>query len=141
MENTKTCVGAFLFRDGLVLLGLRSKHRAFYPGVWDAIGGHAKASESLRDALVRELNEEIHVTPVDFVELANVPDLHPDTNGVVAYHIFLVTRWDGTGPVAQGDEHSEIRWFSPSEAITLDLAHPAYIELLKGLAGLRAPGR
>jgi 8-oxo-dGTP diphosphatase len=134
MESIRTCVGAFLFRNGLVLLGLRSKHRAFYPGVWDAIGGHAKPSESLRDALVRELNEEIQVTPVDFAELATVSDPHPDINGVVAYHLFLVTRWDGTGPVAQGGEHSEIRWFRLSEAVTLDLAHPAYVGLLKGLA-------
>jgi len=54
-------------------------------------------------------------------------------NGAAAYHIFLVTRWEGTGPAAQGDEHSEIRWFPVSDAITLDLAHPGYIELLTGL--------
>src|SRR5687767_5194531 len=92
MDNTKTCVGAFLFRNGRVLLGLRSRNRSSYPGLWDAIGGHVKPSESLRDALIRELNEEIQVTPVDFFELAELPDLPPDTNGLVAYHIFLVTR-------------------------------------------------
>jgi len=95
-------------------------------------------SESLRDALIRELNEEIQVTPVDFAELATLPDLQPSINGVVEYHIFLVTRWEGTGPAAQGDEHSEIRWFHVSDAITLDLAHPAYVGLLKGLVA--APG-
>jgi 8-oxo-dGTP diphosphatase len=131
MDNTKTCVGAFLFRNGRVLLGLRSRNRSSYPGVWDAIGGHVKPSESLRDALIRELSEEIQVTPVDFVELAELPDLHPDTNGLVAHHIFLVTRWEGTGPAPQGDEHSEIRWFQVSDVIKLDLAHPGYVEILK----------
>jgi len=137
METIKHCVGAFLFRSGSVLLGLRSKNRSLYPGVWDVIGGHVEASESLRDALIRELNEEIQVTPVDFVELSTLQDRHPGINGVVAYHIFLVTRWEGLGPAAQGDEHSEIRWFHVSDAITLDLAHPDYVALLKGLA--RAP--
>jgi 8-oxo-dGTP diphosphatase len=134
MEDIKHCVGAFLFRNGTVLLGLRSQNRSFYPGAWDAIGGHVEASESLRDALVRELNEEIQVTPLDFVELSTLRDPHPDINGVVAYHIFLVTRWEGPGPSAHDDEHSEIRWFDVSDAATLDLAHPGYVELLKGLA-------
>jgi 8-oxo-dGTP diphosphatase len=129
----KTCVGAFLVQNGLVLLGLRSENRSFYPGVWDAIGGHVESSESPRDALIRELNEEIQVTPIEFVELATLPELQPNINGEAAYHIFLVTRWDGVGPSAQGDEHSEIRWFHVSEAISLDLAHPAYVGLLKRL--------
>jgi 8-oxo-dGTP diphosphatase len=129
----KTCVGAFLVQNGLVLLGLRSENRSFYPGVWDAIGGHVESSESPRDSLIRELNEEIQVTPIEFVELATLPELQPTINGEAAYHIFLVTRWDGVGPVAQGDEHSEIRWFHVSEAMGLDLAHPAYVGLLKRL--------
>ena len=105
----KTCVGAFLVRNGLVLLGLRSEHRSFYPGVWDAIGGHAESSESPRAALIRELNEEIQVTPIEFVELATLSEQQPNINGEAMYHIFLVTRWDGVGPAAQGHEHSEIR--------------------------------
>ena len=60
----KTCVGAFLFQNGLVLLGLRSQERLFYPGIWDAIGGHVESRESIRDALgVRPSNRhDNHVT-------------------------------------------------------------------------------
>ena len=93
----------------------------------------AEPSESIREALIRELNEEIRVTPIDFVELAVLPDLQPNINGVSAYHIFLVTHWEGAGPIVVGDEHSEIRWFRISEAVNLDLAHPAYVGLLKGI--------
>lgn len=128
-----TCAGAFLFRNGLVLLGLRSKHRSSYPGVWDAIGGHARLAESPRDALVRELSEEIQITPTQFTELATLSEPRPDVNGEASYHIFLVTHWEGTGPAMRGNEHSEIRWFPISEAIGLDLAHPAYAELFKQL--------
>ena len=133
MEGITVCAGAFLFRNGRILLGLRSQNRSAYPGVWDAIGGHAEPSESIREALIRELNEEIRVTPIDFVELAVLPDLQPNINGVSAYHIFLVTHWEGAGPIVVGDEHSEIRWFRISEAVNLDLAHPAYVGLLKGI--------
>ena len=110
--NMKICVGAFLFQNGLVLLGLRSEGRLFYPGLWDAIGGHVESKESIRDALARELSEEIQVTPID---------------------MFLVTRWKGAGPTIQGNEHSEIGWFSVAEAMTMPLAHPGYVEILSGL--------
>jgi len=79
------------------------------------------------------LNEEIQVTPIEFVELATLSEQQPNINGEAMYHIFLVTRWDGVGPAAQGHEHSEIRWFHVSEAIRLNLAHPAYIGLLTRL--------
>ena len=129
----KTCAGAFLVRDGLVLLGLRSPNRSASPGVWDVIGGHANPAESPGEALVRELAEEIQVTPIEFQKLATLLEPEPGINGAAAYHIFLVTNWTGKGPIATGDEHSEIRWFPISEAIELNLAHPGYVELLKHL--------
>lgn len=129
----ETCAGAFLVRNGLVLLGLRSPNNSAYPGVWDVVGGHANPDESPCEALVRELAEEIQVTPIEFHELATLPEPNPGINGAAAYHIFLVTSWTGKGPVATGDEHSEIRWFPISEAIELNLAHPGYVELLKRL--------
>lgn len=129
----KTCSGAFIVRDGLVLLGLRSIRHSSYPGVWDVFGGHAHPAESPSEALVRELHEELQLTPIKFRELATLPELEPEINGAVVYHIFVVTRWTGRGPIATGDEHSEIRWFPISDAIELRLAHPGYIELLKQL--------
>jgi 8-oxo-dGTP diphosphatase len=129
----KICSGAFLFRDGLVLLGLRSHDRPSYPGVWDAIGGHAEPLETPEQALRRELAEEIQIAPVEFRELAVLGDPTLAAKDI-ALHIFLVTNWTGPGPVMTGDEHSEIRWFEIADAITLDLAHPAYVELLNGLS-------
>lgn len=128
----RTCSGAFLFRDGLVLLGLRSPARSLCPSVWDAIGGHAESLETPTQALIRELAEEIQITPVAFRELAVLTDPDSEENNT-AHHIFLVTDWMGAGPLLTGDEHSEIRWFEISDAIKQKLAHPSYGELLKSL--------
>ena len=84
----KTYSGAFLVRDGQVLLGLRSGNRSIYPGVWDAIGGHADPGESPSEALVRELAEEIQVRPLEFHVLATLPELQPEINGAASYHMF-----------------------------------------------------
>lgn len=82
---------------------------------------------------MRELREEILVTPTQFVEVAVLSDPRPDAGEEAAHHIYLVTAWEGDGPVEHNHEHSELRWFRPSEAIDLPLAHPDYRPLLRQL--------
>jgi 8-oxo-dGTP diphosphatase len=120
-------------RDGRVLLGKRAAGRALYPGVWDVFGGHQEAGESIAETLVRELEEEIDLTPLDFVELGVLDEPKPETNGARAYHIFAVTDWRGPGPTMLGDEHSEIAWFTIEAALALDLALAGYKPFLAGL--------
>ena len=133
MFTSRECAGGFLLRDGQVLLGFRSPDRTAYPGVWDAIGGHANAGESLAEALVREVREEIQVTPTEFTYLAALEEPRPHINGDVVYHLFLVTGWDGEDPAMCGDEHSSISWFPIRDAVRLPLAHPGYRGLLEQL--------
>ncbi len=66
----KRCACGILVQGGRVLLGKRAASRALYPGVWDVFGGHQEAGETIAEALVRELAEELDVTPLDYVELA-----------------------------------------------------------------------
>ncbi len=42
----RICAGGVLVRGGEVLLARRSDDRAFYPGVWDVIGGHCEPGEA-----------------------------------------------------------------------------------------------
>ena len=44
--------------DGSFLLGQRAPG-TFYPGYWEFPGGKVEPGETPRDALVRELNEEL----------------------------------------------------------------------------------
>ena len=129
----KRCACGVLVRDGRVLLGKRSIERVLYPGVWDVFGGHQEAGETIAETLVRELAEEIDVTPLDYVELGVLDEPKPETYGERAYHVFAVTDWRGPGPTMLGDEHSEIAWFTIAAALDLDLALPGYKPLLEGL--------
>ncbi len=129
----KRCACGVLVRDGRVLLGKRAAGRALYPGVWDVFGGHQEGAESIAETLVRELAEELDVTPLDYVELAVLDEPQPDIYGARAYHFFVVTAWRGPGPTMLGDEHTEIGWFTLDEALALDLAHPGYRDLLRSI--------
>ncbi len=129
----KRCACGVLVRDGRVLLGKRAASRALYPGVWDVFGGHQETGETIAQTLVRELEEELDVTPLDFVELGVLDEPQPDIYGARAYHFFVVTAWRGPGPTMLGDEHTEIGWFPLDEALALDLALADYKPLLAGL--------
>jgi 8-oxo-dGTP diphosphatase len=100
----RVTAGAALVRDGRVLLGLRSADRASYPGVWDVFGGHCEGSESPREALVRELREELGIELYACAPLASFG----------GYFLFHVTGWRGE-PANLGDEHDEIGWFGRAQ--------------------------
>jgi mutator protein MutT len=135
----RVCAGGLLVRGDQILLARRSSDRSFYPGVWDMVGGHCEAGETPADALVREVAEEIGVTPRVFEEIAVLAEPFPAEHGEARYHIFVVTAWDGGEARLQGSEHSELRWVSPEGASTLPLAHPGYGALL--IAALRHGNR
>lgn len=122
-------VGGVLIRHRTVLLGRRSRHRRWYPGVWDLPGGHIEPGESPEAALVRELHEELGITAR---QVATAFELRGP--GMVL-HGCIVRAWEGEPVNHAPDEHDEIR-FWPVEALAdLDLAHPAYPEILPRLAG------
>jgi len=78
-------------RGDRILLGKRSADRAFYPGVWDIVGGHSTEGETPEQTLVREFAEEIGVMPVEYRLLAVLTEPDPELAGEGSYHVYLVT--------------------------------------------------
>jgi 8-oxo-dGTP diphosphatase len=109
-------VGALIVgRDGRILLGLRAPSKKVWPGHWDTIGGRVEAGESLDEALVREVQEEVGVTPTEFRLIATVTERQPEIYGDALHHVYAVTAWQGGEPANICDEHTELKWFSISE--------------------------
>lgn len=121
----KRLAAALIVQHGLVLLGFRSLHREFYPGVWDFIGGHCRQGESYETALRRELQEEINVVPVRMREYVNVDRL-PD----FTLRLFLVTAWEGEIGNADPSEHERVEWFTLRQASMLAFPDPLYGKII-----------
>jgi 8-oxo-dGTP diphosphatase len=128
----ETIVTGLLYRQGRLLLGKRSARRRAYPGVWDLPGGHVETGETTEQALVRELGEELGVTPTEWRELTvlRAPAMSPGTalenSNMLTLHVFLVTKWRGEPRNLQPVEHDTIAWITASEADGLTLAHADY---------------
>uniref|UniRef100_A0A9E8CTJ9 8-oxo-dGTP diphosphatase n=1 Tax=Bosea sp. NBC_00436 TaxID=2969620 RepID=A0A9E8CTJ9_9HYPH len=115
-----------------VLLARRSPHRKNYPDRWSFPGGHVEEDESLDDALVREIGEELAVSPLAFEPFMQIPDPHAAAKPIT-YHMYLVRAWRGTPKIVDA-EHTELRWFSVDQACRLDnLALEEYVSLFDKL--------
>ena len=113
--------------DGAVLLTRRALTKPTWPGAWtNACCGHPQLGESLRDATVRRLQQELGVAPVrlalaipDFVYRAEMSD------GVVEHELcpVLVGRIDGD-PQPNDAEVADFRWVPWPELIRQVTEHP-----------------
>ena len=127
----RDCVGAIIVRQESVLLGKRSANRTFYPKVWDVFGGHVESGESPRQAVERELTEELGIvlTNAHYLETLRIPI---STEGDhIECHLYVVTEWRGTPANQQPQEHSEIKWFRLNETSHLELAAPEYVRIME----------
>jgi mutator protein MutT len=128
---------ALIVRSGKILLGRRSPARKFYPDVWDVFGGHVEPGEKHEQTLIREVQEELGITPTDWTFLETTVEQLPTdaeaqgTPNFLVAHLYLVTAWTGMPINRQPEEHSEIRWFSLDEIRQLELADPGYPELFE----------
>ncbi|HEU5121620.1 MAG TPA: NUDIX domain-containing protein, partial [Candidatus Saccharimonadales bacterium] len=73
----KVCTLLFLKKDNRILLAM--KKRGFGAGRYNGIGGKIEAGESVEAALIRECQEEIEVTPLNFWKVAEHDFIQEDS--------------------------------------------------------------
>lgn len=113
--------------DGSFLLGQRAPD-TFYPGYWEFPGGKVEAGETPREALVRELQEELGIEV-----LRADPWLrreHVYEHAHVKLHFFRVREWRGE---LHDHVHSALDWQQPG-ATTVAPMLPANAPVLAALA-------
>jgi 8-oxo-dGTP diphosphatase len=133
------CAGALVLEGERILLGRRSPSLQFCPDVWDVFGGHVEPGEAPEQTVVRELQEELGITPT---RMAPLYVLLGGGDGSPAYecHLYAVMAWTGVPDNLAPEEHTTIDWFSLAEASTLLLAHHTYADLFRSLARQQDPG-
>ncbi len=127
MKITEVAVAIFLKPDGTFLLSSRPEGKP-YAGYWEFPGGKIEAGESVRDALLRELIEELNVTITRATPWFTF--MMHYTHATVRLHCWRVTEWQGE---MRGMESQQFSWQSLRE-MTVTPTLPGCAPIFKALA-------
>jgi len=106
----KKCTLLFLLRDDEILLAM--KKRGFGAGRWNGVGGKIEPDETEKQALVRECQEEIEVTPLDFEKVAVLDFEFPDGIIDMQGNVYFCTKWRGE---PQETEEMAPQWYKTTD--------------------------
>jgi 8-oxo-dGTP pyrophosphatase MutT (NUDIX family) len=117
-----------------VLFVKRLPTRKVWPGLWDLPGGTLEPSETVEQALEREVAEEVGVRVRRFEYLDTVREREPVSGADYTNVMFRVTAWEGSPYNAAPFEHEKLGWFSIREALDLPIVESVRQALTKVLS-------
>lgn len=87
---------------------------------WDCISGHVEAQETVRQAMVREVYEELGVyIQADDLAFVGLTHLRLDDE-TTYYNIYLTTdRFVGTPQIMETDKHDDLKWVNLTDLPTM----------------------
>jgi 8-oxo-dGTP diphosphatase len=127
MKITEVAVGVLSRDDGTVLLATRPASKV-YAGYWEFPGGKIEAGETPRQALDRELNEELGIRVLSAHPWIVQEFTYPHAR--VRLNFFRVRAWEGAIRLV---EHEAFSWQRP-DAVDVEPLLPANGPVLRGLS-------
>ena len=124
----KRVVAALIEKDGKLLVCQRTRHQTM-PLKWEFPGGKIEEGEQPRDALRRELEEELGIIAMIGDEIARIQHEYPN-GGMVELRFYLVREYQGE---IENRIFREIQWAAPSDLTKYDFLE-ADLTLVKDLA-------
>jgi 8-oxo-dGTP diphosphatase len=132
--SMKRVVAALIWRNGELLICQRTRHQVM-PLKWEFPGGKIEEGEQPRDALRRELDEELGIRAEVGDEVVRFRHEYPSGNAI-ELRFYDVRSYSGE---IENRIFRAVRWARPSELPTYDFLE-ADLELVKDLAnGKLAP--
>jgi ADP-ribose pyrophosphatase YjhB (NUDIX family) len=110
-----------VIRDGRILLAMRGKPPG--EGLFSLPGGRVELGETLGEAALRELREEVGVEAKLIGLIAPVEFIERDEKGHIRHHVVIAAhaaRWV-SGEPQTGPEAKEIRWVTERDIADLPM--------------------
>jgi ADP-ribose pyrophosphatase YjhB (NUDIX family) len=117
-----------VIRDGRILLAARGKPPS--EGLYSLPGGMVETGETLSEAALRELREEVGVEAKLIGLIAPVEFIERDEKGDIKHHVVIAAhaaRWV-SGEPQTGPEAKDIRWVTERDIVDLPMT--------EGLSGI-----
>ncbi len=124
----KRVVAALIVKDGKVLVCQRTRHQTM-PLKWEFPGGKIEEGEQPRDALRRELEEELGITATIGDEVARIRHEYPN-GGMVELRFFVVREHKGE---IENRIFRDLQWSERKDLLSYDFLE-ADLTLVNDLA-------
>ena len=111
--KTRIVLTGILKDKDLLLVVKRSENDDLYPGAWEFPGGHLEDSETLKEGLKRELEEEIGFTDEFNPIITHYYDEVKEKNGELVHDLeidFIVNVDSSKINVKLSNEHCDYKW-------------------------------
>ena len=114
--NSDTVVAAIIKKDNLYLIVQRNKHK--YLGLkWEFPGGKVEFGETFKEALLREIDEELSIVINVYEKIAE--EKYKDNKIDIILHYFLCSHKSGTIKL---NEHEDFTWIEKKDFAKYDFA-------------------
>lgn len=113
-HTTNICVVGIVHRDGKILIAKRAATKKNFPDRFETPGGHVEPGEALEQALIRELDEELHITVEVGLPVHAFMYVSDDREKVEICYMCTLTP-DSGEPKINPEDHSEYRWITEAE--------------------------
>lgn len=102
----------YLRADGKILMAM--KKRGFGKDMYNGVGGKIDPGETIEHALVRECQEEIGATPIDYQKVGYLVfnEHHENVRKLMYIHVFIAAKW--TGEIVETEEMRP-QWFKEND--------------------------
>ena len=123
-------ISVFIINDKKqILLQKRSANKRFDQNKWALCAGHVDAYESLEEAAIREIKEEIglDISKEELIPFGERTILIKETNSHVTYSYYIKCNLKEKDFTIQKEELSEVKWFDIDEVINMIIAHDSTI--------------
>lgn len=118
--------------DGQEFLLAQRPEGKVYAGYWEFPGGKVEPGESVREALIRELQEELGITVTACSPWLTRQFTYP--HATVRLHFWRVTAWDGEIGITAPLEHAAVNWEKCGKSASVTPILPANAPILKALS-------
>ena len=115
-------VGIFIINDKKeILLEKRSANKRFNPNKWGLCAGHVDAYETLEEAALREIKEEVglDVSIEELIPYGEKEVTIKDSNSHITYFYYVKCNKKEDEFIIQEEELSKVKWFNIDEIIMM----------------------
>jgi len=123
-----TSVAVFV-KDSKVLLEKRREDEDNYANLFALPGGHKRKTESPKEALIREIREELKVNIKKASYIGIFEDKDPTSKDIFHHHAFLVEEYKGK--ITKTMEQESLKWINLNRIKKLKNINKVDIKILK----------